>query len=103
MLATLQAGLGGPDFAVVTIATGRNPPAAMKSFFAEIGVDNLPPHRDPKMALAREMGVIGLPATLILDRDGREIARMLGDAEWDSRSARALLKKLIADTAPGTG
>jgi len=102
LLARLQTEFGGPDFEVVTIATGRNPPPAMKTFFDEIGVDNLPLNRDPDMSLAREMGVIGLPATLILDREGREIARMLGDAEWDSDSARALLRKLIADTATAT-
>ena len=53
-LAELQYELGGDDFEVVTIATGRNPPAGMKKFFSEIGVDNLPMHRDPKSALARD-------------------------------------------------
>lgn len=103
MLAELQTELGGDDFEVVTIATGRNPPQAMKDFFAEIGVDNLPLHRDPKQQMAREMGVVGLPVTLILDRDGREVARMLGDAHWSSDSAKAMLRKIIADTAPGEG
>lgn len=103
MLAELQTELGGDDFEVVTIATGRNPPQAMKDFFAEIGVDNLPLHRDPKQQMAREMGVVGLPVTLILDRDGREVARMLGDAHWSSDSAKAMLRKIISDTAPGEG
>jgi len=102
MLSALQRDLGGDGFEVLTIATGRNPPPAMKAFFDEIGVENLPLHRDPDMALAREMGVIGLPATLILDREGREIARMLGDAEWDSDSAVSLLRTLIA-RAPASG
>ena len=38
MLSELQTEFGGPDFEVVTVATGRNPPPAMKSFFDEIGV-----------------------------------------------------------------
>ncbi len=103
MLAELQTELGGEDFAVVTIATGRNPLPAMQDFFAEIGVDNLPLHRDPKQQMAREMGVVGLPVTVILDRDGREIARMLGDAHWSAPGAKAMLRKLISDTAPGEG
>jgi len=103
MLAELQTELGGEDFEVVTIATGRNPLPAMQDFFAEIGVDNLPLHRDPKQQLAREMGVVGLPVTVILDREGREIARMLGDAHWSSESAKAMLRKLISDTEPGEG
>jgi thiol-disulfide isomerase/thioredoxin len=95
MLSNLQAEMGSDDFEVVTIATGRNPPPAMKAFFDEIGVDNLPLHRDPKSALARQMGIFGLPITVILDPQGREIARLQGDAHWDSKSAKAIIAALI--------
>ncbi|MFN3209201.1 MAG: TlpA family protein disulfide reductase [Roseovarius sp.] len=95
MLSDLQDQLGGDDFEVVTIASGRNAPAAMKKFFDEIGVDNLPLHADPKMGLSRQMGVLGLPVTVILDREGREIARLQGDADWSSDSAKAILQALI--------
>jgi thiol-disulfide isomerase/thioredoxin len=44
---SLQAELGGDDLRGRDLATGRNPPPAMKAFFEEIGVDNLPLHRDP--------------------------------------------------------
>ncbi|SLN26437.1 Thiol:disulfide interchange protein TlpA [Roseovarius gaetbuli] len=94
-LSNLQTALGGDDFKVVTIATGRNAPTAMTKFFDEIGVENLPLHRDPKSALARQLGIFGLPITLIIDPDGREIARLQGDAHWDSDSAKAILQALI--------
>lgn len=95
-LSQLQAELGGDAFEVVTIATGRNPPQAMQRFFEEIGVDNLPLHMDPKQALAREMAVMGLPITVILNPEGQEIARMRGDADWSSDSAKAIVSALIA-------
>ena len=95
MLQELQAEFGGEDFAVVTIATGRNNPAAMRKFFDDIGVENLPLYRDPKQILSRQIGVLGLPATLILDPQGREIARMVGDAEWNSPSAKAMISALL--------
>jgi len=95
MLSEMQASLGGDNFAVVTLATGRNPPPAIKKFFTEIGVDNLPRHRDPKSLLGNEMGVFGLPVTLILDPSGNEIARLTGDAEWNSDSAKAIISALI--------
>jgi hypothetical protein len=85
----------------VTIATGRNPPPAMKKFFDEIGVTNLPLHRDPKSALAREMGVFGLPITVILDPDGHELARLTGDADWDSDSAQAIIRALVEGAGKG--
>jgi thiol-disulfide isomerase/thioredoxin len=94
-LSALQEALGGEDFAVVTIATGRNPAPAMKKFFDEIGVENLPLHRDPKSALARSRGVFGLPITVLLDPQGREVARLQGDADWNSDSARAIIAAWI--------
>ena len=95
MLSELQEELGGDDFEVVTIATGRNPAPAMQSFFAEIGVNNLPLHRDPKSALAREMGILGLPITVILNPEGREVARLRGDADWASDNAKAVLRTIL--------
>ncbi len=95
MLSELQAEFGGEAFEVVTIATGRNELSGMTRFFNEIEVDNLPLYLDPRQSLARNMGVLGLPITLILDPDGNEIARMRGDAEWNSESAKAIIATLI--------
>ena len=91
----LQAELGGETFEVLTIATGRNSPEGIRKFFAEIGVDNLPRHQDPKQALASQMGIFGLPISVILDAEGREIARLRGDADWSSDSAKAVFKALL--------
>jgi len=98
-LSALQRDLGGDDLQVVTIATGRNPLPAMQRFFADINVDNLPLHTDARQSLARSLGVLGLPVTIILDRDGNEIGRLQGDADWSSDSAKAILIALI-NTAP---
>jgi len=95
-LSELQAELGGDDIQVVTIATGRNPKPAMERFFKEIGVDNLPLHTDGRQALARSMGVLGLPITVIIDRDGNEVARLQGDAHWNSDNAKAIVTAVAA-------
>ncbi|RMH50041.1 MAG: TlpA family protein disulfide reductase, partial [Alphaproteobacteria bacterium] len=67
---------------------------------AEAGVAHLPLHADPRGLLAREAGILGLPATIILDRDGREIARLTGAADWASPEAKALIARIIAATGP---
>ena len=95
-LSALQKTLGGGDLTVLTVATGPNPPAKITEFFDQIGVSNLPAHRDPRQSLARAMNVLGLPVTVILKRDGAEIARLLGDANWHSGSALAILEAVIA-------
>ncbi|WP_299831714.1 TlpA disulfide reductase family protein [uncultured Roseobacter sp.] len=95
-LSELQAEFGGEDFEVVTIATGRNSPEGIKKFFAEIGVDNLPRHQDPRQSLASQMGIFGLPITVLIDREGREVARLRGDADWSSDSAKAVIAAVLA-------
>ena len=96
MLDALQTEFGGDAFEVVTVATGRNSVQGIRRFFEEVGVANLPVLLDPKQELAREMGVFGLPITVILDREGREIARLRGEADWESDSAKAIVAALIA-------
>jgi hypothetical protein len=41
------------------------------------------------------MGIVGLPITVIIDPEGREIARLIGDAEWNSDSAKAIIAALL--------
>jgi len=95
-LNTLQRELGGEDFKVVTIATGRNPPPAIRRFFEEASLDALPMYRDPGQEIARDMGVFGLPITVLITPGGQEIARLQGNADWASPEAMALLRALIA-------
>ena len=94
-LEALDKAFEGKGLDVITIATGRNPQPAIDKFFAEIGVENLPKHLDPKQALARDMAVLGLPVTVVLNQDAREIARLTGDAHWDSPEAVAILTALV--------
>jgi thiol-disulfide isomerase/thioredoxin len=90
----LQAAM--PELAVIPVATGRNAVPALEKFFAEAGVTGLPIIRDPKSELARASGILALPVTLIINPEGEEVARLIGDAEWDGPSAKAVLAALIA-------
>jgi thiol-disulfide isomerase/thioredoxin len=92
----LQADLGGDRFEVVTVATGRNPLPAIDKLFAEIGVTRLPKWRDPDQSLARGLGIFALPVSVLVDPEGREIGRLMGDAVWDGPEAMALIGALIA-------
>ncbi|GLQ35072.1 thioredoxin [Amylibacter marinus] len=94
-LDALNATLGGENFEVVTVATGRNPLKMIDVFFKKAGVETLPRYRDPRMQFSRASGVLGLPVTLILDEQGREIARMQGEADWNSPDAHRLLQGVI--------
>jgi thiol-disulfide isomerase/thioredoxin len=94
-LDALQRELGGPDFAVIAVATGRNDPDAIERFLEDLGIAALVTWRVPETALAGAMRVPGLPVTVVLDRDGMEVARLMGGADWTSPSARAVIGYLI--------
>lgn len=86
-----------PDIVVLPVATGRNSIEGIEAFFAEAGVFNLPVVRDPKSELSRNMAVLGLPVTVIVNPQGQEVARLIGDAEWDSADAQAILRAMMAE------
>lgn len=95
-LDALQAEISGPDFNVIAIATGRNDPAAIERFNETHGIVSLDTYLDPKGRLSADMNVPGLPVTAVLNRQGDEIARLMGGADWNSDSAKAILNALIA-------
>ncbi|HEY0274879.1 MAG TPA: TlpA disulfide reductase family protein [Paenirhodobacter sp.] len=89
-----QADLGPHGLQVVTLATGRNPQAQIGRFFDAADIRHLPRFQDEDRNLARAMGVAGLPVSALIDRNGHEVARIIGEADWDSPEARAVLTAL---------
>ena len=59
-------------------------PADEGAFLYETGVKHLSKYIDSSGKAARELAAFGLPTTLLIDREGREVGRLIGPAEWDS-------------------
>jgi thiol-disulfide isomerase/thioredoxin len=100
-LDALAGALEGPELEVIALSTDRTGAGRVAKFFDDTGVENLEIAVDPRGDVMRAAGIMGLPLTLILDREGREVARMIGDADWDSPEARALIGRVIEMTRPG--
>ncbi len=92
----LQAALGSPDFEVVALSLDRGGAVASKKFLDATGATKLGLYVDPSAKLANAFKAIGLPATILIGRDGREIGRLLGPAEWDGDDAKALVRAAVA-------
>lgn len=90
----LQARLGGDDFAVVAISSDRAGAKAVDPYFEQNGI-RLARYYDPRNAAGMALGVTGLPTSILIDKDGRELGRLLGDAKWDSPDAVALVKQAM--------
>jgi thiol-disulfide isomerase/thioredoxin len=100
-LAALQSKLGSKDFEVVAISVDRKGAEVAAPFLKETGAAALALYLEPTARILDELQVLGLPATLLIDRQGREIGRLLGPAEWASPEAEALINAAIAEPVAG--
>ena len=89
----LQARLGGKDFLVVALSIDRKGVEAVRGFYQEVGVENLAIYVDPSGRGSRGLGLPGLPTTLLIDQEGREVARKMGEAKWDSPEMVSLVER----------
>ncbi|MBI2718654.1 MAG: TlpA family protein disulfide reductase [Rhizobiales bacterium] len=96
-LAALQAKLGSKDFEVVAISVDRKGLDVSGAFLKEIGATALKLYAEPTAQILNDLQALGLPATLLIDRQGREVGRLLGAAEWDSPEAVALIQAALAE------
>lgn len=89
----LQAQLGGPGFQVVALSVDRGGKDQVQPFYQRTGVKNLDLYLDLSSASMQTLKLRGLPTTLLVDQEGREIGRIEGAVEWDSPEVVAFLRK----------
>jgi len=87
----LQRELGSDQFQVVAVSVDRTGLDGARKFLADTGAETLALYADPAARMGSTLRAAGLPATLLLDRQGREIGRLLGPAEWDGEDAKRLI------------
>ncbi|MFY9314669.1 MAG: hypothetical protein WAO95_03810 [Burkholderiales bacterium] len=72
----------------------------MRRFFDEIGIKALQLYIDPSAQAAFKLGAPGVPATLLVDRSGREIGRHAGPAKWDAPEIVEDLARCLREGKP---
>jgi thiol-disulfide isomerase/thioredoxin len=96
-LADLQKQLGSKDFEVIAMSVDRQGIEASSAYLKETGADALGLYVDDTTKSLDDVQGLGLPLSILVDRKGREIGRLLGPAEWNSAEAIALVKAAIAE------
>ena len=94
----LQAKYGGDGLEVIALSLDRGDIAKVRAFFDELAISNLAIYQDPKGRAGRELAAPGLPTTVVIDRAGQEVGRLLGPAEWDSPEALAVIEALMGSS-----
>jgi thiol-disulfide isomerase/thioredoxin len=97
----LQAKVGGNEFLVIPLSIDRDGVAAVKRFYRELGLEKLGIYVDPSGKGSRALAIPGVPTTLLIDRQGREVARKMGAAEWDAPEMVALIERTMHGQSAG--
>ena len=85
-----------PDgIAVLALSVDRGGAAAVARYFAVHDIQGLAVLTDPMSAAAQLLGTRGVPTTLVIDRQGRERARLEGGTDWSTPQALAAVRKLV--------
>lgn len=92
----LQAQLGGADFQVVALSLDRGGAKLVLPFYEKAGIAHLPVYLDPPSAAMEALRSRGLPTTYLIDREGRVLGRLEGQAAWDAPAAMDLVRRVIA-------
>ena len=95
----LQAALGGPDFEVVAINIDTRNLDRPKAWLKETGIERLAYYADPEAKVFQDLKrvgkAVGMPTTLLADREGCELALINGPAEWASEDALRLVRTAL--------
>ena len=61
-------------------------------FFNELDIKNLEPYFDAPTTLAKTFGLRGVPTSILIDKEGKEFARIIGSINFDDEKFISWLK-----------
>jgi len=96
----LEKDLGSDKFQVVALAVDRSGIPAIRKFLDSVSATSLKLYADTTTRSGSALKAIGMPTTILIDAEGREIGRLPGPAQWDSPDAKALIQSSLG--APST-
>jgi len=94
-LAALAAAVAADRIDVLPLSSDRGGAAVVEAWYRGKGITGLPVLLDPKGALARAWGLRGVPTTVIIGRDGLDLGRLEGTADWGTAEAVAVVRGLV--------
>ena len=79
---------------IYPINIGKENLNKVKSFFAELDINNLKPYFDNPSTLAKTFSLRGLPTTILFNSKGKEFARIIGSINFDDENFIEWLKNI---------
>ncbi|MBI2584574.1 MAG: TlpA family protein disulfide reductase, partial [Rhodospirillales bacterium] len=92
--------LAGDGIRVLALSEDGGGAPLVKKFYDVNGIKNLEVLIDVGGNVLRDLRIRGLPTTVLIDAEGREVGRALGAAEWESDAVVAFLRRCLAKAKP---
>ena len=78
---------------IFPINVGNDSIEKSKEFFKDLNIKNLKAYFDPKINLARELSLRGVPTSVLINKNGEEFARIIGIVDFEDPSIVDWLSK----------
>ena len=70
---------------ILPINVGKENIDKAKKFFKDLEIKNLQLYYDDSVKLANNFSLIGLPTTILINKNGEEFARILGSIDFEDK------------------
>jgi len=71
---------------ILPINVGKENVNKAKKFFEDLKIKNLKLYYDDSVKLANNFSLIGLPTTILINKNGEEFARILGSIDFEDEN-----------------
>jgi len=88
----LRQAVSDPRLEIILVSIDRGGARVHRPFLAQLGITALTSASDLRASLLRALKGPGIPFTLLISPQSQVLGRLIGDAEWDSPEARALVQ-----------
>ena len=85
----------GDELVILPLSLDRGGAEMVRGYYEAHGLTTLPVMIDEKMAAGRALRVNGIPATIFVNGEGAEVARVLGDRDWSDPAVIDLVRHII--------
>ena len=69
---------------IFTINIGKENKEKVDKFFLDLNIQNFEPYFDPPITLAKKFSLRGVPTSILIDKNGKEFARIIGSIDFDN-------------------
>ena len=84
-----------PEIKVFAVNTEKPNKTRTRDFFRSVGGTTLNTYYDPDLSLVKTFKLRGLPTSILIDKNGREFGRVIGEVDFASEYFLNLMKKFI--------